>query len=203
MSGFRRTLSFSRTVGRPVGSAFRRTHTWLICCYRAHVLTGSPGHLESFDYTGLHRYFLTFCTDSRRQLFISPDAVDLVLFHFVRAASDERFSIVAYCFMPDHVHLLVEAGDEASDCRRLIQRAKQFSGFYYAKTFGERLWQRDGFERVLRNDEATLVVARYILENPLRAGLVSRVEDYRYAGSRVYSLAEILAATADVPRKSG
>jgi putative transposase len=167
------------------------------------VLTGNPGHLKSFDYTGLYRYFLTFCTASRRQVFTSAEAVDLVLLHFVRAATDEKFSIVAYCFLPDHVHLLVEAGDEASDCRRLIQRAKQFSGFYHAKMFGERLWQRHGFERVLRNDEATLVVARYILENPVRAGLVARVQDYRFAGSRVYSLAEILAATADVQRKSG
>jgi hypothetical protein len=52
----------------------------------------------------------------------------------------------------------------------------------------------------LRNDEATLVVARYILENPLRAGLVARIEDYRFAGSRLYSLAETLAASSDVAR---
>src|SRR5258707_1293021 len=32
---------------------------------------GSPGHLKTFDYTGLHRYFLTFCTDKRRHLFVS------------------------------------------------------------------------------------------------------------------------------------
>ena len=167
------------------------------------MLTGNPGHLKSFDYTGLYRYFLTFCTESRQKLFTSARAVDLVMSQIVRAATDESFSIVAYCFMPDHVHLLVEAGAEVSDCRRLIKRAKQFSGFYYTKTFGERLWQRYGFERVLRSDEATLVVARYILENPLRAGLVTRVEDYPFAGSRVYALAEILAATADLPAWSG
>ena len=96
--------------------------------------------------------------------------------------------------MPDHLHLLIEglAEAESSDCRRFISRAKQFSGYHYAKAFGHRLWQRYGFERVLRDDEATLVVARYILENPLRAGLVGRIEDYPFAGSRVYSLAEIL-----------
>ncbi len=162
------------------------------------MLTGNPGHLKSFDYTGLYRYFLTFCTDSRRKLFTSAQAVDLVLLQIERAAADEQFAIVAYCFMPDHVHLLVEARTEACDCRALIKRAKQFSGFYYAKTFGRRLWQRYGFERVLRHDEVTLSVARYVLENPLRAGLVARVEDYRFAGSRVYSLAEILEAVADV-----
>ena len=167
------------------------------------MLTGNPGHLKSFDYTGLRRYFLTFCTDSRRKLFTRSEAVDVVLLQIERAAADEQFVIVAYCFMPDHVHLLVEARAETSDCRKLIKRAKQFSGFYYTKTFGERLWQRYGFERVLRNDEATLVVARYVLENPLRGRLVTRVEDYPFAGSRVYALAEILAAIADVPARSG
>jgi REP-associated tyrosine transposase len=94
--------------------------------------------------------------------------------------------------MPDHLHLLIEGLVKSSDCRRFIRRAKQFSGYRYAQAFGHRLWQRYGFERVLRDDEATLVVARYIFDNPLRAGLVSRVEDYPFAGSRVHSLAEIL-----------
>ena len=106
-------------------------------------------------------------------------------------------------FMPDHLHLLVEGRCVSSDCRRFINRAKQFSGFHYAKAFGHRLWQRYGFERVLRDDEATLSVARYILENPLRAGLVERVEDYPFVGSCVYTLPEILEAVSTDVRWSG
>jgi hypothetical protein len=59
-----------------------------------------------------------------------------------------------------------------------------------------RLWQRYGYEHVLRNDEATMSVARYILENPVRAGLVARVEDYPFAGSCTYPLQQILEAVA-------
>jgi hypothetical protein len=81
--------------------------------------------------------------------------------------------------------------------RRTIKGAKQYSGYYYSKAFGSRLWQRYGFERVLRNDEATLVVARYTLENPLRAGLVTRIEDYRFVGSKTHPLEEILCAVVD------
>ena len=68
------------------------------------------------------------------------------------------------------------------------------------KVFGRRLWQRYGFEHVVRDEETTLVVARYIVENPLRAGLVRRVEDYPFVGSEVYRLSEILEA---VPTRSG
>jgi REP element-mobilizing transposase RayT len=96
--------------------------------------------------------------------------------------------------MPDHLHLVVEAESEASDCRQFIKRAKQFSGYHFKQRFRKSLWQRYGFERVLRNDEPTLGVARYTLENPVRAGLTTSAEDYPFAGSLVYPMAEILAA---------
>jgi putative transposase len=167
------------------------------------MLTGNPGHLKSFDYTGLHRYFLTFCTDSRRHLFTTRTRVDLVLTQIARSAADEQFAIVAYCFMPDHVHLLIEGQSDSSDCRRFIGRAKQFSGFHYSKAFGHRLWQRYGVERVLRSNEATLVAARYVLENPIRAGLARHVEEYPFLGSMTHAVGEILEAVSDDPSRSG
>jgi putative transposase len=163
------------------------------------VPTHGPGHLRTFDYIGLYRYFLTFCTDSRRHLFTTARVVDAVLLQIERGATQEQFAIVAYCFMPDHFHLLTEASSEASDCRRFIKLAKQLSAFHYSKMFGGRLWQRYGFEHVLRNDEDTVGVARYILENPIRAGLVRCVHEYPFVGSRRHSLDAIMTAVAQAP----
>jgi putative transposase len=158
------------------------------------VFTGRPQRLRRFDYLGPHRYFLTFCTHERRRLFESVDRVTLVHTQFLRAAVDARVAILAYCFMPDHVHLLIEGRSNHSDGRRFITRAKQFSGFHFDKRFGERLWQHYGFERTLRTSESSLRVARYILDNPVRAGLVARVQDYPFVGSDVYTLEQILDA---------
>ncbi len=159
-----------------------------------------PEHLKTFDYVGLHRYFPTFCTLERRHMFVSHAAVECVRTQFLHAAQGERFAFLAYCFMPDHVHVLAVGTADDSNCRRFIGRAKQFSGFHYKTAFGESLWQRYGYERTLRSDEATLSVARYILENPVRAGLVTRVQDYAFSGSDMYSVDEILEA---VQMKSG
>ena len=156
--------------------------------------TSRPERLQTFDYLGPYRYFLTFCTDRRRPVFVEDDRVELVLAHILRAAGNCGFVVLAYCFMPDHVHLLIEGRTEDADCRRFIARAKQFSGFHFKRRFGYALWQRYGFERTLRDRDATLSVARYIVENPLRAGLVQRVADYRYVGSAVYTLGEICDA---------
>ena len=158
------------------------------------MFTGTPGHLKSFDYVGLHRYSLTFCTNRRAQTFIEPSRVEIVLTQILRAAAAEGFEVIAYCFMPDHLHLLVEGTTTTSNGLRFIARAKQLSGYYYKQKFAEVLWQRYGFERVLRNDEQTLVVARYILENPLRNGIVACVQDYPFVGSTVFKVSEILEA---------
>jgi len=156
--------------------------------------TRRPEHLKTFDYLGLHQYFLTFCTDRRRHHFVAQEAVFAVRTQIERAALEQRFALTAYCFMPDHVHLLVEGHAPDSDCKLLIARAKQYSGFHYRAMFGERLWQRYGFERVLRDDEAAVNVARYILENPVRAGLVERIEDYPFSGSSDYTIDQLLDA---------
>lgn len=98
--------------------------------------------------------------------------------------------------MPDHLHLLVEGLSESSDGKRFIARAKQYSGYYYSKRHRDTLWQRYGFEHVVRDDEITLVVARYIVENPVRAGLVEDARDYPFVGSLVYSLDDLMEASA-------
>ena len=108
-------------------SAFRRTVGNDICL-SAVVLTGTPGDLTSFDYLGLHRYSLTYCTIQRRKTFTKQEVVTLVLAQISRAAAEHRFDIIAYCFMPDHLHLLVEGTADNSNCKQLIARLKQSRG---------------------------------------------------------------------------
>lgn len=129
------------------------------------------------------RYFLIYGTFARTRVFIDRGAVALVSTQFLRAAGEERCEILTYCFMPDHVHLLVEAMDDGSDGSGFIARSKQYAGFSYKARTGHRLWQRDSFERVLRDNEGSLAVSRYILANPVRAGLVTQPFDYPYSGS--------------------
>ena len=181
-----------------VGSGFSRivrgTPNWRGRCSFGRVLRPHPQHLANFPYIGKHRYSLRFCTNRRARVFCEAKRVTLVLSQIVRAASECDIAVVAYCFMPDHLHLLVQGQTDSSDCKRFIARAKQYSGFYYWREFGQQLWQRYGFERVLREDETTEVVARYIVENPMRAGLVERVDEYPYMGSFVYDLNTLLAS---------
>jgi putative transposase len=151
-----------------------------------------PRRLSAADYRGPNRYSLTFCTADRQRHFTSALAVDLVLGEFRYTAAHEGYAILVYCFMEDHVHLLVETESETADLQRFVKLMKQRSGFRFSKRFGQRLWQGSYFDRTLRSDEATEDAMRYILDNPVRAGLVRLPLEYPFMGSDYGPLEEIL-----------
>jgi putative transposase len=152
--------------------------------------------LSAFDYLGFNCYFLTCCTAARAPLFTTATAVELVLTQTVKAAEIHGFEIIAYCFMPDHLHALVAGLQQAADLRQFVKDAKQYSGFHYKREFGRALWRPSYFERVLRAEEDRWGVARYIVENPLRAGLATRADEYPFLGSCVVEKENLLAFVA-------
>jgi len=107
--------------------------------------------------------------------------------------------VVAYCFMPDHLHLLAFGTADQSCLPVFAQRAKQLSGFYGQRACGRRVWQSGYFERVLRESEDTRTVTRYILANPVRAGLVANPAVYPFSGSARYTLTELLEYIMECP----
>src|SRR5438105_11972045 len=98
-----------------------------------------PPRWTAFNYTGRHRYFFTFPTDRRRPFFTDSAVVDRALAQILRAATHHGFSVIAYCFMPDHLHIVVGGETDRSNCRTFIKAAKQYSGYYHSQATATRL----------------------------------------------------------------
>lgn len=96
--------------------------------------------------------------------------------------------VFAYCLMPDHVHLLLGSPGESS--------LTYFVGAWKSQCYRERrslgldrpFWQRSFYDHILRSDDDLLETARYILDNPVRAGIVDSVGDYPFSGSFEFDL---------------
>ena len=88
---------------------------------------------------------------------------------------------LCWVLMPDHAHLLVELGSDRS-LGRLMQRVKAVtSGVARRVDIDEPpLWAPAYHDRALRAEEDRREVARYLLSNPVRAGLEERVQAYPY-----------------------
>jgi len=153
-----------------------------------------PHRLDGFDYLGPRQYFLTFCTRNRATVFIDTSVADLVLTQFLRAANRHQFAFLAYCLMPDHVHALIEGLSDDSNLRVFAKSAKETSGRAYFRRFGCPLWQEGYYEHVLRAEEDARAIAPYVLENPIRAGLVASAADYPYIGSDRWTIRDLIGS---------
>ncbi len=143
-----------------------------------------PPHHDDLPYVGKYHYSLMFCTHNRRSVFVDAKRVELVLAQFPRAAGERQFDITAYCFMPDHVHLIVSGLSDDSDLKSFIARAKQYSGFYFKREYGVALWQRYGFEQFIRDEMELAHTIGYVVANPVRSRLVRHPSECPHVGHR-------------------
>ncbi len=79
----------------------------------------------------------------------------------------------AFVLMPDHLHWLFTLG-EGADLSGVVRGVKAVS----AHRIGMALWQKGFHDHAVRSEESLVEIARYLIQNPLRAGLVSRVGLY-------------------------
>ncbi|MCI0917437.1 transposase [Pseudomonas stutzeri] len=123
-------------------------------------------------------YLLTTATSDRHPVFTDFALGRLVVAELKSAQMEGWVHSLAWVVMPDHFHWLIELGDSSLD--QLMRRVKTNS----ARAINRRrsssgpLWQAGYHDRALRQAEDVQAVARYVVANPLRAGLVARLGDY-------------------------
>lgn len=139
--------------------------------------------LKDFDYIGPVAGHLTFVTRGRFPVFEQPALADLCDQAIVESSQTIGAEIIAYCVMPDHVHILVGV-PEAISLERFAKHFKQLSGFRVKKETQRPAWQISYFDHLLRKEESVFDVASYIWENPMKEGLATEPADYPYSGPR-------------------
>ncbi|HEF4758935.1 TPA: transposase [Pseudomonas putida] len=133
--------------------------------------------------TGCHSepgriYLLTAVTHERQPIFQDRRMGRLVVNEFRKAQADGYATSIAWVVMPDHFHWLAELHN--GDLPKLMQATKSRSARLINQERGlcESVWQKGYFDRALRREEDLKAAARYIIANPLRAGLVTHAGDY-------------------------
>ena len=85
---------------------------------------------------------------------------------------------LAWVVMPDHLHWLFEL--KSGSLATLMQSLKGRSAFAINKAYGAKtlIWQKGYHDRGVRAEEDLSEMARYVIHNPMRAGLVSHLKHY-------------------------
>lgn len=133
---------------------------------------------------------ITLSTLHRETLFANHDLTAEFVESLRNNAIRCQVSLLIYCFMPDHVHLLVQNGKQ-SDLIRFINSYKSWTTrVAWRYGFEGSVWQRSFYDHLLRDDESVERHIRYIIENPVRAGIVDTWIEYPYTGSFALDLRE-------------
>lgn len=123
-------------------------------------------------------YHITTCTHERIPLFADFTCARLLVAEMRHLQRRLLIDSLAWVVMPDHVHWLFQL-DGPLPLFRVIKTFKGRSARSIALHLGwqTQVWQRGFHDRAIRHEDLR-AVARHIVANPLRAGLVSRIGDY-------------------------
>ena len=149
-------------------------------------------HLRRLDsvFPDVPIFFLTTCTRARRPILAMDPVHDVFVEEWESALERHGWQVGAYVVMPDHVHFFARSSDDDS--------AKSLSNFIGAwkewtskrlnrEVFRRRdqgsLWQPEFFDHLLRSSESYSEKWDYVRDNPVRAGLIDKIEDWPYAGT--------------------
>jgi REP element-mobilizing transposase RayT len=144
--------------------------------------TRKPGHrsLRSGrrSITGQY-YHIIACTAERRRVFANFHCGREVVRSIRRLQAEGMARSIAFVVMPDHLHWLMQLHDRQS----LSVCVGSMKSFATRSMIAKNLrrgpvWQEGYMDRAIRREEDLLPVARYIVANPVRAGLVEHIGEY-------------------------
>jgi REP element-mobilizing transposase RayT len=127
-------------------------------------------------------HFVTFCTHLR---WILPERARSIVLDSCLHDNDVKMLVHAVTVMPDHVHMIFtplvnQTALEVYSLAEIMDATKGASAHKINRELGHqgKVWQTESFDRVLRSSESLDQKIAYLLENPVRQGLVVRWEDY-------------------------
>jgi REP element-mobilizing transposase RayT len=128
-------------------------------------------------------HFVTFCTEHR---WILPESARSLVLESCIHDNGIKIDLKVAVVMPDHVHLIFTPltnceATEVYSLAEIMDAIKGASAHKVNKLLGRRgtVWQAESFDHVLRSSESLDAKILYLLDNPVRAGLVVRWDDYR------------------------
>jgi putative transposase len=135
--------------------------------------------LRKGRFSEIDRVYLITTNTIRRDPLFAQWQIGRLVCHQLRQEQDERHAVtIAWVVMPDHLHWLMQL--KKGSLADVMQRVKARSALAINQALARSgpVWQRGFHDRALRRDDDLKSAARYVIANPVRAGLVAHVGQY-------------------------
>ncbi len=144
-------------------------------------IPASKGDFETFK-----NYFIEYDGKLEKltgvKFYLKNPAVAQILMDCIFALNGKEFKIIALTIMPNHFHLLIELLPGNSGLSKIMQLIKGRSAFYINRhlSLKGKCWQDESYDRLVRDDVELYFIIRYILLNPVAAGLVKNWYEWQF-----------------------
>jgi REP element-mobilizing transposase RayT len=143
-----------------------------------------PRHERYKSKTGY--YHIMMRGNERKNIFIDEEDKLRFIETLDFKKEENRFELHAFCLMDNHVHLLISEGTE--EISNVMKRVNVSYVIYFNKKYKRigHLFQDRFRSEAIEHEQQAITVARYIHQNPLKAGMVKKIEDYKWSSYQWY-----------------
>ena len=157
-------------------------------------------------------FFITTSIINHANVFTKDKYCDILVRNILHYQKRYCFIILAYVIMPSHFHWIVILDKSKGTISDIMRDIKKFSAWDIMEHLEKdnktemlnlflaegmkhenhkrKFWQKRFYDEVVRNEKMFWVKRKYIHDNPVKAGLVVKLEDYRYSSARNYVLGD-------------
>jgi len=136
-------------------------------------------------------YFITTCLENVQTLFAAPILAQAMMDIIIFGRQASWYYLYGFVVMPEHLHVALSPGEKP--IAKAMQSIKGFSARKINEIRGSKgtIWQAGYMDFPIYKMETYIQKLRYIEENPVRAGLVTKVEDYAFSSAGRHELLDI------------
>ena len=132
-------------------------------------------------------YHVMFRGHNKNEIFIAKRDYEKFLEILQEIKEKKQFELYAYCLMTNHAHLVIKEAalrDISDIMKRLIGEYTQWFNYKYDKSGS--LTESRYKSKTVDTDEYFVHLVRYVHQNPIKAGIVDNIEDYKWCSYNSY-----------------
>ena len=155
---------------------------------------------DSIQYQRLRQKIAEYEDAGYGQCFLRDERIAAIMQDTLKHFDGERYQLMCWCIMPNHVHVLIEV-NEGWSLSRIMHGWRSYTAKEANRILGRtgKFWMEEYYDRYIRDDNHLQKTINYILNNPANAGL----DEWPWVGERSTGFQPVLQARGLYPRSTG
>ena len=151
---------------------------------------------DSIQYQRLRQKIAEYEDAGYGQCFLRDERIAAIMQDTLKHFDGERYQLICWCIMPNHVHVLIEV-NEGWSLSRIMHGWRSYTAKEANRILGRtgKFWMEEYYDRYIRNDNHLQKTINYILNNPANAGL----DDWPWVGVRSTGFQPVVQANGFQP----